>query len=125
MATHMAKTQAKNARRARRTKSLVSRILAHVALTISSLLIAFPFFWMITRALMSAEELRAYRFRLIPQAMQWSNFREFWQATPNWSTVTPAAMMALFTKYRPNNGSASQNSRKLPHCKVWGIRRKR
>lgn len=82
MATHLATTQAKSARRARRTKGLVSRILAHVALTISSLLIAFPFFWMITRALMSAEELKAYRFRLIPQALQWSNFREFWEAEP-------------------------------------------
>ena len=81
MAVHP-RTAPSASKRAKRVKDLVSRTLIHITLIISSLLIAFPFIWMITRALMSAEELNTYRFRLIPQSLQWSNFREFWLAEP-------------------------------------------
>jgi multiple sugar transport system permease protein len=69
-------------KRQKRIKSLSRRVLAHSLLIIASVLIAFPFVWMVTRALMSPEELNADRFRLIPQVLQWSNFREFWEAEP-------------------------------------------
>lgn len=65
-----------------RRKRTISKLVAHGLLLASSLLIAFPFIWMATRALMTPEELKLSRFQLIPSTIQWTNFIEFWQAEP-------------------------------------------
>ncbi len=61
---------------------IATRATLHLTTSIAGLIVAFPLLWMATRALMTSEELRTARFRLIPQAIQWSNFREFWLAEP-------------------------------------------
>lgn len=61
---------------------IANRISLHVATIAAGLIVAFPLLWMATRALMTSEELRTARFRLIPQTIQWSNFQEFWLAEP-------------------------------------------
>lgn len=65
-----------------RARRLVTRASLHVMTIIAGLIVAFPLLWMATRALMTSEELRTARFRLIPQTIQWSNFQEFWLAEP-------------------------------------------
>ncbi len=71
---------------------IATRAVLHLITLVSGLIVAFPLLWMATRALMTSEELRTARFRLIPQTIQWSNFREFWLAEP------------LFTRYFLNSG---------------------
>lgn len=63
-------------------KHFAGRAVMHLILIISSLLVAFPFIWMLTRSLMTAEELKRSRFTLIPSVIQWNNYVEFWQAEP-------------------------------------------
>ncbi len=63
-------------------KHIATRAIMHLVLIISSLLVAFPFIWMVTRSLMTAEELKRSRFTLIPTTIQWSNYIEFWHAEP-------------------------------------------
>ncbi|MBC7243572.1 MAG: carbohydrate ABC transporter permease, partial [Anaerolineae bacterium] len=65
-----------------RLKHLAGRAVMHLVLIISSILVAFPFIWMVTRSLMTAEELKRSRFTLIPSTIQWSNYLEFWHAEP-------------------------------------------
>ncbi len=70
---------------------IISRVSLHVVTLVAGLSVAFPLLWMATRALMTSDELRTARFRLIPQTIQWSNFQEFWLAEP------------LFTRYFMNS----------------------
>ena len=74
-----------------RPSKIISRISLHLVTLVAGLIVAFPLLWMATRALMTSDELRTARFRLIPQTIQWSNFQEFWLAEP------------LFTRYFMNS----------------------
>jgi len=65
-----------------RLRRLATRVTLHLATIAAGLIVAFPLLWMATRALMTSEELRTARFRLIPETIQWSNFQEFWLAEP-------------------------------------------
>lgn len=82
MANEAGLSTRKQEERAGRLRHLAGRAALHLILIISSLLIAFPFIWMVTRALMTAEDLKRSRFTLIPPTIQWYNFVEFWQAEP-------------------------------------------
>lgn len=74
-----------------RPGKIAARALMHLTTLTAGLVVAFPLLWMATRALMTSDELRTARFRLIPQTIQWSNFQEFWLAEP------------LFTRYFANS----------------------
>lgn len=79
-------------RKRMRPSQIAARAAMHLTTLIAGLIVAFPLLWMATRALMTSEELRTARFRLIPETIQWSNFQEFWLAEP------------LFTRYFLNSG---------------------
>lgn len=68
-----------------RLRRIATRATLHLVTIAAGLIVAFPLLWMVTRALMTSEELRTARFRLIPQTIQWSNFQEFWLAEPLFS----------------------------------------
>lgn len=82
MATETAVTVVKYRKGLGGIRHFAGRAVMHLILIISSLLVAFPFIWMLTRSLMTAEELKRSRFTLIPSVIQWNNYVEFWQAEP-------------------------------------------
>lgn len=82
MATGTAVTAVRYGKGLSGLKHFAGRAVMHLILIISSLLVAFPFIWMLTRSLMTAEELKRSRFTLIPSVIQWNNYVEFWQAEP-------------------------------------------
>ena len=51
-------------------------------LTAGAIVIMIPFFWMITTALKAQGNLYLYPPQWIPDPVQWSNFREVWDAVP-------------------------------------------
>jgi ABC-type glycerol-3-phosphate transport system permease component len=64
MAAHQS-AEGIGSRKAYRMKGVSTRVIVHIVLIVAAVLIAFPFIWMVTRALMSPEELNTERFRLI------------------------------------------------------------
>lgn len=62
------------------SESPTVRWLRQFALAAAGLLVAFPFFWMVSTALKTLPEALAFPPRWIPQAPQWINFATAWQA---------------------------------------------
>lgn len=70
------------ARRRRSNLALGLGILSHAGLTLVALLFLFPFFWMISNALRSNDEVLAVPLRFLPSAIQWQNFVDAWVKLP-------------------------------------------
>ncbi len=51
-------------------------------LTVGAMVIMVPFFWMISTSLKAQGNLYLYPPQWIPNPVQWSNFREVWDAVP-------------------------------------------
>lgn len=56
--------------------------LRHLLLAAASLLMAFPFYWMVTSALKSNDEIWQFPPTLWPQSPEWGQFAEAWVAAP-------------------------------------------
>ncbi|MFF2481684.1 carbohydrate ABC transporter permease [Paenibacillus sp. NPDC058071] len=54
----------------------------HVLLAAAALIIAFPFYWMVTNALKTNDEIWQFPPTLWPHAPIWSNFADAWHAAP-------------------------------------------
>lgn len=65
-----------------RVGSMVVRSLHHVILASLSLIIAFPFIWMITSAFKTNAEIWAYPPALLPDNWLWENIAQAWHAAP-------------------------------------------
>ncbi|QNE17703.1 carbohydrate ABC transporter permease [Kribbella qitaiheensis] len=61
---------------------LGSNRLAHVVLTIGSLVMMFPFLWQLKMAFSSQAEIQAIPPDLLPKGLEWSNFSEVFQRLP-------------------------------------------
>ena len=66
----------------RRSANRNSTIFTVILLVIGSLLIALPFFWMITTSLKKAGDVYLYPPEWIPSPPQWSNYREVFDVVP-------------------------------------------
>ncbi|AET70844.1 ABC-type sugar transport system, permease component [Desulfosporosinus orientis DSM 765] len=55
---------------------------AHLFLIALSLIVAFPFIWMVTSALKTRDEIWMFPPKLLPQVPQWQNFMEAWHGAP-------------------------------------------
>ncbi|GGG62539.1 carbohydrate ABC transporter permease [Paenibacillus radicis (ex Gao et al. 2016)] len=60
----------------------VRTIVRHVMLAAAALIIAFPFYWMVTNALKTNDEIWQFPPTLWPHAPLWSNFADAWHAAP-------------------------------------------
>jgi len=61
---------------------LGSNRLAHVVLTLGSLVMMFPFLWQLKMAFSSQAEIQAIPPDLLPKGLQWGNFSEVFQRLP-------------------------------------------
>jgi multiple sugar transport system permease protein len=61
---------------------LGSNRLAHVVLTLGSLVMMFPFLWQLKMAFSSQAEIQAIPPDLLPKGLEWSNFTEVFQRLP-------------------------------------------
>jgi len=60
----------------------VRTVVRHVLLAAAALIIAFPFYWMVTNALKTNDEIWQFPPTLWPHAPLWSNFADAWHAAP-------------------------------------------
>jgi multiple sugar transport system permease protein len=60
----------------------VGSIISHVLLIIVSLIVLFPFFWMVDTALKPNEQVFQFPPTFIPESMQWGNFVAVWTYLP-------------------------------------------
>lgn len=63
-------------------KDKTYKIALNLFVTIISMMMVFPFFWMFTSALKTQDEIRSFPPNIIPETAQWGNFVEAWQAAP-------------------------------------------
>jgi multiple sugar transport system permease protein len=54
-------------------------LLIHGTLVVAGLLVAFPFFWMVSTALKTQSEAAVFPPPLVPAVPQWANFAEAWK----------------------------------------------
>lgn len=66
----------------RERKELIGKIVTFIVLTIVSLLILTPFFWMISSSLKTDIEVFNIPFEWIPSQPQWRNYIDIWTAIP-------------------------------------------
>lgn len=57
-------------------------LVAHLFLIVLSIIVAFPFIWMVTSALKTRTEIWMFPPKLLPQVPQWHNFVEAWNGAP-------------------------------------------
>ncbi|MGG6310011.1 carbohydrate ABC transporter permease [Paenibacillus macerans] len=60
----------------------LGKALRHLLLATASLLMAFPFYWMVTSALKSNDEIWQFPPTIWPQSPKWGQFAEAWAAAP-------------------------------------------
>ncbi|WP_042166071.1 carbohydrate ABC transporter permease [Paenibacillus gorillae] len=60
----------------------VRTVVRHILLAAAALIIAFPFYWMVTNALKTNDEIWQFPPTLWPHAPLWSNFADAWHAAP-------------------------------------------
>ncbi|MFF2091595.1 carbohydrate ABC transporter permease [Paenibacillus sp. NPDC058174] len=60
----------------------VRTVVRHLLLAAAALIIAFPFYWMVTNALKTNDEIWQFPPTLWPHAPLWSNFADAWHAAP-------------------------------------------
>ncbi|WP_433945751.1 carbohydrate ABC transporter permease [Paenibacillus sp. SN-8-1] len=74
---------------------MLPRLSRHVSLLVISLIIAFPFLWMITSSLKSDGEIRSFPPVLWPERPLWNNFSEAWSAAPFGQYLLNSVVVAL------------------------------
>lgn len=67
---------------ARRRQQLISKAIAYVLLTVSSVLFAFPLFWTVSSSLQTWQELRSFSINWLPAEPQWGNYVQVFTAVP-------------------------------------------
>lgn len=70
------------------------RAIRHLFLVLSSAIMAFPFYWMITSALKTNDEIWQFPPAFWPSSPQWSNFLEAWLEAPFWRYLTNSIVVA-------------------------------
>jgi len=58
------------------------RVLRHLLLTLAAIVMAFPFYWMVTSALKTNDEIWQFPPTFWPKTAIWSNFVDAWNAAP-------------------------------------------
>jgi ABC-type glycerol-3-phosphate transport system permease component len=54
----------------------------YLALTMAVIILGTPFFWMLTTAFKTPQEIAIYPPRFIPQSLRWENFTQAWATAP-------------------------------------------
>jgi multiple sugar transport system permease protein len=65
--------------KAAKRRRTIGRVFAYIALTLSSLMFAFPLFWTFSSSLQTWQELRSYIPHLLPSVPQWQNYAKVFQ----------------------------------------------
>lgn len=60
----------------------MGRLLLRIALIFSSIVMAFPFVWMLSSSLKSSDEVLAYPPTLLPESFRWQNYLQVFQEIP-------------------------------------------
>jgi multiple sugar transport system permease protein len=71
------------------------RLTRHVVLIALSLVMAFPFLWMILTSLKGAEEVFAQPLSFLPRTLEWGNYLEAWNAAPFGTFFLNSLIMSL------------------------------
>jgi len=74
------------------------RAASYVVLTLGILVVAFPFFWMVSTSLKTGPETNLSPPTLVPRSPQWRNYREAWE-----SAADISGRRATFTTYFKNS----------------------
>ena len=64
------------------TKEILSRVAIYAILTLGSILMLFPFLWMLSSSLMTHAEVMATPPVWVPSSPVWENYREAWSIAP-------------------------------------------
>ncbi|RXZ81293.1 carbohydrate ABC transporter permease [Paenibacillaceae bacterium] len=72
----------------------LGRAIKHLLFAAASLLMAFPFYWMVTSALKTNDEIWRSPPTLWPEAGLWRNFSEAWNAAPFWKYMGNSIFVA-------------------------------
>lgn len=75
----------------------VGDLLALTALTLISILVVLPFAWMVSTSLKTTAEMVAFPPRFIPKDVQWSNYKDAWNALPFRTFFVNSAIVAVLT----------------------------
>ncbi|WP_233167775.1 carbohydrate ABC transporter permease [Paenibacillus roseus] len=73
----------------------LSRFVKHLIFAVASLLMAFPFYWMVTSALKTNDEIWRSPPTLWPEVPLWSNFADAWAAAPFWKYMSNSIYVAF------------------------------
>jgi multiple sugar transport system permease protein len=85
------------ARLGNRRAHLFGDIIALCALTAISILVVLPFAWMVSTSLKTTAEMVAFPPRFIPKDVQWSNYKDAWNALPFRTFFMNSAIVAVVT----------------------------
>ena len=72
-----------------------TRVLLYLAMTLAGVVMAFPFFWMISTSLKSEAEATAFPPTVLPQEWLFGNYPEAWNAAPFAIYFFNSAVMAV------------------------------
>jgi multiple sugar transport system permease protein len=67
---------------------------AHLVLTVGALIVAFPFFWMVSTSLKTPPETAQFPPTLLPAVPQWVNYQKAWESAPFSRYLANSAFMA-------------------------------
>jgi len=73
---------------------LFRRTIRHLLLLLFSAVMAFPFYWMLTSALKTNDEIWQFPPTFWPSSPQWSNFLSAWLEAPFWRYLTNSILVA-------------------------------
>lgn len=65
-------------------RSRLSAILIYIALTALAMIFLFPLFYLLSRSLMSPNEINTLPPKVLPETPQWSNYAVAWNRAPFW-----------------------------------------
>ncbi|MGO4693755.1 carbohydrate ABC transporter permease [Paenibacillus sp. 2TAB26] len=75
-------------------QNVFRRTIRHLLLLLFSAVMAFPFYWMITSALKTNDEIWQFPPTFWPSSPQWSNFLAAWLEAPFWRYLTNSILVA-------------------------------
>jgi len=75
-------------------ENVFRRTIRHLLLLLFSAVMAFPFYWMITSALKTNDEIWQFPPTFWPSSPQWSNFLSAWLEAPFWRYLTNSILVA-------------------------------
>ncbi|OBZ09347.1 carbohydrate ABC transporter permease [Bacillus sp. FJAT-26390] len=73
---------------------VLRRTIRHLFLMLCSAVMAFPFYWMITSALKTNDEIWQFPPTFWPSSPQWDNFLAAWLEAPFWRYLTNSVIVA-------------------------------